>query len=177
MRTRKYFAIAVSACLIASAGLGRAESGQDQQPYELTMPLGLDADMLQIPEDNPLTAAKVALGKLLYFDGRLSIDARVLPEGDRDAYVLYMLGREAMNRPIALPNIEEAIGHFNEALAIDTDYPAAHAGLCIAHVLLYELQKDTASIDNAEMACPPPPAMAMSTPFSCSSRVRSSLTL
>jgi cytochrome c peroxidase len=32
---------------------------------------------MQIPEDNPLTAAKIELGRLLYFDTRLSADATV----------------------------------------------------------------------------------------------------
>ncbi len=45
--------------------------------FTMTLPLGLDPDSLQVPEDNPLTAAKVELGKLLYFDGRLSSDGTV----------------------------------------------------------------------------------------------------
>lgn len=44
-------------------------------PYELKIPLGIDDDIKQyVPEDNPLTAEKVALGKLLFFDPRLSRD-------------------------------------------------------------------------------------------------------
>lgn len=46
-------------------------------PYELTAPLGLDADDVQVPEDNPLTVEKVELGKLLYFEPRLSVDDTV----------------------------------------------------------------------------------------------------
>ena len=42
-------------------------------PAELpVIPVGLDK--VDIPEDNPMTADKVALGKLLYFDTRLSKD-------------------------------------------------------------------------------------------------------
>lgn len=41
------------------------------------MPLGLDAGYMQIPEDNPLTPEKVELGKLLYFDKRLSKDGTI----------------------------------------------------------------------------------------------------
>jgi len=41
-------------------------------PYPLTIPLGLDEDSVMIPKDNPLTTAKVNLGKLLFFDNRLS---------------------------------------------------------------------------------------------------------
>jgi cytochrome c peroxidase len=41
------------------------------------VPSGLDADLVEIPKDNPLTAAKVELGKLLFFDPRLSVDDTV----------------------------------------------------------------------------------------------------
>jgi cytochrome c peroxidase len=47
----------------------------DLTPYPLQTPLGLDADFAKwIPADNPLTVAKVDLGKKLYFDPRLSVD-------------------------------------------------------------------------------------------------------
>lgn len=46
-------------------------------PYELRLPLGLDEERLAIPADNPLTVEKVALGKMLYFDPRLSRDGTV----------------------------------------------------------------------------------------------------
>ncbi len=45
--------------------------------FTLKLPLGLQADAAYIPEDNPLSAAKIALGKLLYFDPRLSLDQTV----------------------------------------------------------------------------------------------------
>ena len=43
------------------------------------MPLPLPSDVISpaIPDDNPLTAAKVALGQKLYFDARLSADNTV----------------------------------------------------------------------------------------------------
>lgn len=40
--------------------------------YDLQIPLGLDKDEIVIPKDNPLTKEKVELGKLLFFDKRLS---------------------------------------------------------------------------------------------------------
>lgn len=43
-----------------------------QVELQLNLPLGLEADSLVIPEDNPLTREKVELGKLLFFDKRLS---------------------------------------------------------------------------------------------------------
>jgi cytochrome c peroxidase len=45
--------------------------------YTLELPLGLQADSAYIPETNPMTAAKVELGTLLYFDPRLSIDGTI----------------------------------------------------------------------------------------------------
>ncbi len=43
--------------------------------FEVKIPLGLPP--LPIPDDNPMTADKVELGKMLYFDKRLSKDATV----------------------------------------------------------------------------------------------------
>jgi len=45
--------------------------------WSMTMPLGLQADSAYVPEDNPMTDAKIALGKALYFDRRLSKDATI----------------------------------------------------------------------------------------------------
>jgi cytochrome c peroxidase len=44
-------------------------------PVEAKVPAGLPP--LPVPEDNPLTAEKIALGKMLYFDTRLSKDGTV----------------------------------------------------------------------------------------------------
>ena len=54
--------------------LARAE---ETKKFEIKFPLGLDQDMFQVPEENPMTAEKVELGKLLYFDKRLSKDGTI----------------------------------------------------------------------------------------------------
>jgi len=47
-------------------------------PLTLTAPLGITSDLARaIPSDNPLTAARVELGRQLYFDKRLSKDSSV----------------------------------------------------------------------------------------------------
>lgn len=51
----------------------KAEEGR----FYFELPLGLDPDYMQIPEDNPITPEKAELGKLLYFDKRLSKDNTV----------------------------------------------------------------------------------------------------
>ncbi|MEZ6113336.1 MAG: cytochrome c peroxidase [Pirellulaceae bacterium] len=48
-------------------------------PLEVELPLGLSlgASAIKIPADNPMTLAKIELGRQLYFDKRLSADATV----------------------------------------------------------------------------------------------------
>ena len=52
-------------------------SAAGQAAFQLTLPLGLEKDSLVIPEDNPLTKEKVELGKLLFFDKRLSANETI----------------------------------------------------------------------------------------------------
>ncbi len=49
------------------------------QPLKPVLPIGLDAAAgnVFVPEDNPLTLAKIELGRQLYFDGRLSSDTQI----------------------------------------------------------------------------------------------------
>jgi cytochrome c peroxidase len=76
----KSFAVCVfSLALISSLLLFGCERVEVEEafkptPYEIQVPLGLNKFNLEIPADNPMTVEKVALGRLLYFDKRLSID-------------------------------------------------------------------------------------------------------
>ncbi len=45
--------------------------------YTMQLPLGLQAGSAFIPDNNPLSAEKIELGKLLYFDARLSKDRSI----------------------------------------------------------------------------------------------------
>lgn len=51
----------------------------NHQPLEVELPLGLaaGAKAISIPADNPLTRAKIELGRQLYFDTRLSRDGSI----------------------------------------------------------------------------------------------------
>src|SRR6202007_2043609 len=44
------------------------------EDFTMVLPLGLQAGAAYLPENNPLTQAKIDLGRKLYFDGRLSKD-------------------------------------------------------------------------------------------------------
>ena len=61
----------VAATLVAAVAAEAAEVVQSGA-WKMTLPLGLQATSANIPEDNPMSDEKVALGKLLYFDKRLS---------------------------------------------------------------------------------------------------------
>ena len=45
--------------------------------WSMTLPLGLKAEKAYIPDDNPISAAKIELGRTLYFDKRLSADGTI----------------------------------------------------------------------------------------------------
>jgi cytochrome c peroxidase len=48
-----------------------------QAKYQLQLPLGLPAEHFTVPEDNPLNEDKVELGRVLFFDKRLSADGTI----------------------------------------------------------------------------------------------------
>ncbi len=73
--------ILVAAILIAASGCKESEKpaapakDTSDKIVEVEIPLGLPA--LTIPADNPMTAAKIELGKMLYFETRLSKDKTI----------------------------------------------------------------------------------------------------
>lgn len=132
-----------------------SESGFHRFSRDFEIEIGSVSDM-----QRELTGLVVANLRLAVDTASLDTALWSATTEDSDAFTLYMFGREAVNRPRTIANIEEAIGHFAEALAIDSQYPAAHAGLCGAHVSLYEIRKDPASIDAAQAACSAAQAVA-----------------
>ncbi|MBI4971670.1 MAG: c-type cytochrome [Candidatus Omnitrophica bacterium] len=50
---------------------------EQKEKFGVLFPLGLDPDAYNVPEDNPITPEKIELGKMLYFDKRLSVDSTV----------------------------------------------------------------------------------------------------
>lgn len=74
MQKDSVLVVLVIVCFSSSI-LSLSNSALGQEDYELKIPLGLKS--MRIPKDNPLTAAKIELGKQLYFDKRLSIDNTV----------------------------------------------------------------------------------------------------
>jgi len=63
-------------CLTSGCGASGDKPGETKKAaaYELAFPLGLSAESAVIPNDNPMTVAKLKLGKRLFFDPVLSAD-------------------------------------------------------------------------------------------------------
>lgn len=74
-------------------------------------------------------------------------------EADLDAYILYRRGKEIVEQPRTPESLTAAIDLYQQALSFDSDYTAAHAGLCIAYISLNELVGGTDGIGQAEAAC------------------------
>jgi cytochrome c peroxidase len=71
----------IAGVLVAGAALATgAAAGEEfvtSGTWSMKLPLGLQAGSAYIPEDNPMSDDKIALGKLLYFDKRLSKDSSI----------------------------------------------------------------------------------------------------
>lgn len=72
---------------------------------------------------------------------------------DLDAYVAYRHGKDLYEQPRTLESLARVIDFYQQALEIDPQYAAAHAGLCEAYVSRYEFSNDAADIEAAERAC------------------------
>ncbi|MEX2126383.1 MAG: tetratricopeptide repeat protein [Woeseia sp.] len=72
---------------------------------------------------------------------------------DLDAYVLYRRGMDAYHRPMTTESIDEALDWFNQALEIDPDYAAAHAGICTTYASGFMVTGNPGFIDKAEQFC------------------------
>jgi cytochrome c peroxidase len=84
------YAFAVSALLWLAPGFSA------QQPtWKSSIPLGLPADTWDyyVPRNNPMTAAKIDLGRKLFFDPRLSADGRISCASCHDPKLAFTDGR------------------------------------------------------------------------------------
>jgi tetratricopeptide (TPR) repeat protein/DNA-binding winged helix-turn-helix (wHTH) protein len=70
-----------------------------------------------------------------------------------DVYVLYRRGIDTSRQPKSIKSLESALAWFDNALEIDPDYAAAHAGKCSVYVDGYPVSDNPEYIDNAEAAC------------------------
>ncbi len=76
MRAPRRFLFVAFTVLLSALACG--EQGEEaflpEVPAISALPLGLDSTLLVVPEDNPITPEKLALGWQLFYDSRLSVD-------------------------------------------------------------------------------------------------------
>ncbi len=73
--------------------------------------------------------------------------------GNIDAYALYRRGREELYKPRTTQTIDQALEWFRQSLEIDSEYAAAHAGICLAYSSGFKVADDSNYIAQAERAC------------------------
>ena len=100
-----------------------------------------------------ITNVAVANLRLGLPEGTLSALNSLHEDAIVDAFILYRRGKEIFGQPHSVESLTAAIDLYRQALALDPDYAAAHAGLCNAYVELYEEMSGPELIGQAEVAC------------------------
>jgi TolB-like protein/tetratricopeptide (TPR) repeat protein/DNA-binding winged helix-turn-helix (wHTH) protein len=100
-----------------------------------------------------ITSLTVANVRVALPEDTQSIIASNYEDTDIDAYILYRRGKELLELPPTTEALEEAGSFFEQALALDPSYAAAHAGLCLTYAASYNFGDETHFIDLAESAC------------------------
>ena len=96
---RSPVAVPVMVVLMALNGIACAPAEPEEEaftpeiPEIPDLPLGLDAELFQVPEDNPMSPETVALGRALFFDPILSHDRRLACAGCHDPERAFTDGR------------------------------------------------------------------------------------
>ncbi len=72
---------------------------------------------------------------------------------DPVAFDFYLRARNYLDRPRSNENLEQALGLFREAVAVDTDFALGYAGLCQAFIARYQHTGDTAYVPRAQGNC------------------------
>lgn len=149
---------------------------------DVSLPKGLDAAAANvfIPDDNPITRAKIELGRQLYFDPRLSVDSTIscaschAPDEGYTAHTTFGIGVEGQeggrNSPFAYNRIlsreqfwdgraatleDQAVGPIANPIEMGNDHAACVE--CLEGIPAYKMQfekvfDDGVTIDNVGRA-------------------------
>jgi TolB-like protein/DNA-binding winged helix-turn-helix (wHTH) protein/tetratricopeptide (TPR) repeat protein len=84
---------------------------------------------------------------------RERLATRLAPTSSPAAYDLYLKGQALLLASSGQGRMEEAIGHFREALAGDPRFARAQAGICRAEIRRFEAARDPDAFARAQAAC------------------------
>ena len=79
--------------------------------------------------------------------------ARLAPTRDLTAYDAYLKGQRQLSAAGDDEYLDKAIGFFAEALAADTGFARAQAGICRAEIIRFEDSRDAPAFERAQEAC------------------------
>lgn len=102
---------------------------------------------------NEITNLAVANLRVVLPEETQMLLASTYPGTDVDAYVLYRHGKELFDTPQNERTLSDVVKLYQQALQVDPEYAAAHAGLCITYATTYEITSDAQYIGLAEKAC------------------------
>jgi len=87
----------------------------------------------------------------------LSIESKkelqLQPTNSTDAYLKYLQGAGRLRSSLDADVMKEAGSFFRQAIAIDSRFSRAYAGICEAHLRLYNIGNDVTDFELAETAC------------------------
>lgn len=108
-------------------------------------------DFFEIRDE--ITNLTVANVRVALPPGLRASSLKVIEDPSLNAYVLYRRGIDASRQPRSVDTFASALGWFDAALNVDSEYAAAHAGKCAAYVSSYDDSGDPSYIAKAESAC------------------------
>ncbi len=139
--------------------------------YPLSVPLGLSADAVVVPKENPLTLEKVRLGRRLYFEKSLSANGAIacatchIPEhgfSDPERFSTGIDGKKGTRHAPAIINRAFSAAQFWDGRAASLEEQAlgpvqnpVEMGMSSMQMVVEKLKKDPAYVDQFKSAFPP----------------------
>ncbi|HEY3128054.1 MAG TPA: cytochrome c peroxidase [Acidobacteriota bacterium] len=133
--TLRTVALLTSAALLTALFLRAEDAGLPSGEFRIQLPLGISAEIWSyfVPRDNPMTAAKVELGRRLFFDKRLSVDGSVSCATCHNPKLAYtdarvraegVYGRRGVRNTPTLLNAMFQSGQFHDGRALSLEAQA-----------------------------------------------------
>ena len=126
------------------------DAATDEHLWADTYDRALTAENLFAVQSEKSTSIASALKAELTPDESLALEQTLTD--NLQAYETYMAGRAKLHSA-AGSDVEEAASHFSIATRLDSNFAAAWAGLCEAHLMLYRRTRDAEHFATAEKVC------------------------
>ena len=109
------------------------------------------SDVFTLQSEIANEVVQALLGVLPSDQGALA--RRLSPTRNLGAYDAYLKGRLQLAQPISAASLDRAIAFFSQALAADSGFARAQAGICRAEIRRFESARDAPAFARAQQAC------------------------